>query len=122
MKKTLIFSTSTELVRIVPEGLVYISAEGNYCTLMTANGTARLLTMQLHDVEDLIDEQLGEDSVFVRYGRSLIINTDYVYTIDIPKQLLILSDHRFINFTVSASKDALRELKEEIEKGKRTRK
>ncbi len=119
MKRRLTFSTSTELVRITPEGLVYISADGNYCTILMADGEARLQTMQLGQVENLIDEQLGDaGNMFIRIGKSLIINIDYLYSINVTQQTLILSDNKSFKFTVKASKDSLKQLKDAIERAK----
>ncbi len=119
MKRRLTFSTSTELVRIAPEGLVYISADGNYCTLLMADGEARMLTVQLGQVEHLIDTQLGDaGNMFIRIGKSLIINIDYLYSINITQQSLILSDNKSFKFTVKASKESLKQLKDTIEKAK----
>ena len=55
-------------------------------------------------------------NVFIRIGKSLIINRNYIYYINIPKQQLVLSDARTVSHRVSASKDALRQLKELVEK------
>ncbi len=119
MKKRLTFSTSTELVRIAPEGLVYISADGNYCTILMADGEAKLQTIQLGQVENLINEQLGDaGNMFIRIGKSLIINVNYLYNINISQQLLILSDNRSFKFTVKASKESLKQLKDAIERAK----
>lgn len=49
-------------------------------------------------------------------GKSLIINQIYIYYINIPQQKLILSDSEAFIHTVSASKEALKQLKELIEK------
>ena len=42
MEKYLIISTTNDLVRIAPERIVYISSDGNYSTLIQADGETRL--------------------------------------------------------------------------------
>lgn len=117
MKATLIFSTTIELVRIAPEKVVYISSDGNYSSLVQADGEMRLLSFQLGQIEKMIEEQLGSaGNCFIRIGKSLIINRSYIYYINVPKQKLILSDAGSVNHTVNASKEALKQLKELIEK------
>ena len=74
----LTITTSTDLVRIAPDRVVYISS--------------------------------------IRIGKSLIINRNYVYYINIPKQKLTLSDAATFSHTVVASKEALKQLKELLEK------
>ncbi len=117
MRKPLIFSTTIELVRIAPEKVVYISSDGNYSSLIQADGEMRLLSFQLGQIEKMIEEQIGDaNNCFIRIGKSLIINRLYIYYINVPKQKLILSDAGAVNHTVSASKEALKQLKELIEK------
>ena len=114
MKKQLVISTSIDLVCIAPERIVYISSDGNYSTLVQTDNEARMLSYQLGQIEKMISSQLGnEGNIFIRIGKSLIINRSYIY---IPKQKLILSDVASFNHTVTASKEALKQLKELLEK------
>ena len=117
LKKYLIISTTTDLVRIAPERIVFISSDGNYCNLVQTDNETRMLTFQLGQVESMIRDQLGTDgNLFIRIGRGLIINRNYIYYINIQSQKLILSDVARFTHTVSASKEALKQLKELIEK------
>ena len=116
-KKYLIIATATDLVRIAPERIVYISSDGNYCNLFLTDNETRMLTFQLGQIEAMIHDQLGaEGNLFIRIGRSLIINRSYIYYINIQNQRLILSDNVRFSHTVSASKEAMKQLKELIEK------
>ena len=77
----------------------------------------RMLSYQLGQIEKMISSQLGSDgNIFIRIGKSLIINRSYIYYINISKQKLTLSDIASFNHTVTASKEALKQLKELIEK------
>ena len=117
LKKCLIISTANDLVRLIPESIVYISADGNYCNVMFTDNETRLLTHQLGIVEAMIHDQLGSEGLlFVRIGRGLIINRNYIYYINIQNQKLILSDNSRFSHTVSASRDALKNLKDLVEK------
>lgn len=117
MKKELVISTSIDLVRIAPEKIVYIASDGNYSTLVQTDNEVRMLSYQLGQIEKMISSQLGSDgNIFIRIGKSLIINRSYVYYINIPKQKMILSNIALFNHTVTASKEALKQLKELIEK------
>lgn len=117
MEKYLIISTSNDLVRIVPGRIVYISSDGNYSTLVQADGEMRMISFQLGQMEKLIADQLGsEGSMFIRIGKSLIINRNFIYYINITKQRLVLSNAASVNHTVPASKEALKQLKDLIEK------
>lgn len=117
MKRQLIISTSIDLVRIAPECIVYISSDGNYSTLVQTDGEIRMLSYQLGQIEKMIFSQLGgEGNNFIRIGKSLIINRSFIYYINIPKQKLTLSDVASFSHTVTASKEALKQLKELLEK------
>ena len=117
MKKPLIISTSIDLVRIAPDNIVYIASDGNYSTLVQTDNEVRMLSYQLGQIEKMISSQLGsEGNIFIRIGKSLIINRSYIYYINIPKQKLILSDVASFSHTVTASKEALKQLKELLEK------
>lgn len=117
MKKFLIISTTSDLVRIAPERIVYISSDGNYSTLVQTDGEMRMLSYQLGQIEKMIASQLGsEGNSFIRIGKSLIINRSYIYYINVPKQKLVLSDVMTFSHTVTASREALKQLKELLEK------
>ena len=117
MKKQLVISTSIDLVRIAPERIIYIASDGNYSTLVQTDGEVRMLTFQLGQIERMIADQLGsEGNNFIRIGKSLIINRSYIYYINVTKQKLTLSDVASFSHTVTASKEALKQLKELIEK------
>lgn len=117
MKKHLVISTSADLVRIAPERIVYIVSDGNYSTLVQTDNEMRMLSYQLGHIEKMISTQLGnEGNVFIRVGKSLIINRSYIYYINISKQKLTLSDVATFSHSVTPSKEALKQLKELLEK------
>lgn len=114
--KHILLSRNTELLRIHPDRLIYISSDGNYSNVVTLDNRSRLVTYQLGQIEDMIGEQLGDEgSIFLRLGRALIINTNYIHFIDISKQLIILSDCAGCYHELSASREVLIKLKAYIE-------
>ncbi len=54
MAKHLLITTSNDLVRIAPDRIVYLSSDGNYSTLVQADGEMRMLSYQLGQIEKLI--------------------------------------------------------------------
>ena len=116
MDRVVVISKGTELLRVPSARLVYISADGNYSEVMTVDGRKTLICLQLGQIEALMVEQLGAGITnFVRLGRGLIINIDYINHIDISKQILVMSDCRGIRKELSASREALIKLKELVE-------
>lgn len=57
MGRHIVISTSVDLVRIATEGVVYISSDGNYSTLIQADGGSRILTVQLGQLKELIEKE-----------------------------------------------------------------
>ena len=114
--KYLVISKGTEYLRIPPDKLMYVSSEGNYSNVVTMDGRSVLVSMQLGQIESLIGDHFGDDGCnFLRLGRSLIINVDYVFFIDITKQKLVLSDCTGNSHELMASREVLIKLRAYVE-------
>ena len=114
----LVISKGTELHSFPLDTLVFIIADGNYSEAITLDGHKALISMQLGQIELLMEQQLGsQKSNFIRLGRGLIINKEYIYHIDISKKLLIMSDCKGLCRELSASREALLKLKEYVATG-----
>lgn len=117
MGKNLLFITATELIRVPAEAVVFISADGNYSSIKMADGGEYVLTLQLGQMEKKISEMVDDnDNRFIRIGKSLIVNRDFITFINPARQKMILSDCRDFRHELSASRDALKALKDLIEK------
>ena len=90
---------------------------GNYSVMVLHDKTEHLFSFNLSHFQQLIEKQLKADaSLFIRIGKGLIINREYIYKINVGKQALILSDMKIEHtFVLSASKEALRQLKGLVE-------
>lgn len=112
MDRFVVISKGTELLRVPSARLVFISADGNYSNVVTQDNHSKMVSYQLGQLEDMIGTQLGDSgNNFLRLGRGLIINSDFVYSIDIAKQQLILSDCLNCYHELSASREVLIKLK-----------
>ena len=112
MTKFIVISTSTELLRIPSDRLMFITSDGNYSKIYTQDGHYRQVAYQLGQLEDIIGEQLGEEETpFIRIGKRLIVNRDYIYLIDVSEQAIIVSDCQGQYHTLQASRKALTEVK-----------
>lgn len=117
MDKRLVFTTSTEIVCVPSDTVVYITADGNYSVITLIDGESFVLTLQLGQIERRIAEMLeSDDNRFIRIGKSLIVNHDFITFINPVRQKIILSDCRTFHHEVTASKEALKALKELLEK------
>jgi len=138
MSYYLTFTNANEQIHIAAEWLIYVSSDGNYSDIHLLNGERHTLSQQLGTIEALIINQLqynkqdNEDidktllpvirllqihkPKFVRIGKSLIVNLHYVHYINPNKKQLILTDCQTFKTTLDASKDALKKLKDYLEK------
>ena len=114
MEKTYIFFNSRdELQRIDVSKIVYFEADGNYTDIVMVNKLRASVCMNLGEMEKAMAAQIGDAAkIFMRIGKRFIINMQYVYSINVLKQQLILSDYDHFAFQVSISKEALRKMKE----------
>ena len=108
MTPHLTISNTIGLYRFPIDSIVYIAAEGNYSRFKMADDDEQVLVCQLGQLEEIR---------FLRVGRSLIINLDYVYVINPSKGQLILSNGCGVRYPITASKDALTALKNAYDNG-----
>ncbi len=107
------FNSRDELQRIDVSKIVYFEADGNYTAIVMVNKLRASVCMNLGEMERTLAAQIGSESKhFMRIGKRFIINMQYVYSINVLKQQLILSDYDHFAFQVSISKEALKKMKE----------
>lgn len=111
-------STSTELVRVATDEIIYVRADGNYSDLVLTSGKSRKMTFQLHFFDEVF-RQL-RNNMFVRVGRSLIVNKRYIYVINLTEQMLVFAGQpiKVEIAPLKLSREALKQLKELLEKEK----
>ena len=116
MQLEFIISNATDLLRVSAVDIMCIQADGNYSTVIMIDGDERLVLFQLGQLEQMLNEQLGAAaSIFIRIGRGIIMNREYLYAINLPKQLLVLRSPTGYKRTLTASKESLRQLKKLID-------
>lgn len=118
MIEYLIVSNNALLVRVANNDIAYISSDGSYTTMKLINGEDYTFSFNLSSFERIIEQQLiNSAKMFIRVGRGLLINSNFIYVININKQELILANtSSSVKYTLHVSKEALRGLKSLIEK------
>ena len=112
-KVYIFFNSRDELLRIDVSKIVYFEADGNYTDIVMVNKLRAAVCMNLGEMEKAIAAQIGDEAkTFMRIGKRFIINMRYVYSINVLKQQLILSDYDHFAFQVNISKDALKKMKD----------
>jgi hypothetical protein len=114
MKDILIHNGGTELLKVRSSDIIYVEAEGNYCSMYLAGGFRQQLWFNRQKFIAVINEQMkAEKPVFISVGRSFIVNLAYIYLINPVQGDLILYDSRS-QIKLHASQEALNRLKEII--------
>lgn len=107
------FNSRDQLLRIDLQEIVYFEGDGNLTYIITPNKIKGTVSMNLSKMEDFLAMQYGKKaSIFFRLGKRFIINTKYIYSINVSKQKLILSNYHTFTFQLPVSKEALRKMKE----------
>lgn len=114
MKSTYLFLNSRdEFLRIDISRIAYFEADGNYTNIMMANGLKGIVCMNLAKMKEVLEASLKEKAaIFARIGKKYIINLGFVFKVDVARQNLVLSDGISFAYTLSLSKDALKNLKD----------
>jgi DNA-binding LytR/AlgR family response regulator len=107
------FNSRDKLIRLDVPKIVYFEGDGNYTYIVTANKQKVCVTMNLAHTEEALAAQLGDNAKqFMRIGKRFIINMNYIYQVDILKQMLMLSDYEHFLFQLPVSKEALKAVKD----------
>lgn len=111
---TLFFNTRDELVRVKLERVVFFEADSNYCHVYFANGAKATILTSLVNIENLIAERFKDASpLFIRIGKRYIVNRQFIFQINVPRQKLLLSDLVAPDiFELSVSREALKKMKQ----------
>jgi DNA-binding LytR/AlgR family response regulator len=109
------FNSRDKLIRLDVQRIVYFEGDGNYTYIVIANKQKVCVTMNLSHTENALAAQLGDNAKqFMRIGKRFIVNMNYIYQVDIQKQVLMLSDYERFLFQLPISKEALKAVKELI--------
>jgi len=105
-----------ELVVVESSLVALVKANGNYCSIFYINKREILLTVSISDIEQKLKKNNNDSDLFVKVGRSFIINQRFVHRIDLQRQLLILSNGESSDkdFVIKISKGLLKQYKNAI--------
>ena len=107
------FNSRDKLIRLDVQKIVYFEGDGNYTYIVTANKQKVCITLNLAHTEEALASQLGDNAKqFMRIGKRFIVNMNYIFQVDIQKQVLMLSDCERFMFQMPVSKEALKTVKE----------
>ena len=121
--KYIYFNSRDELIRLSINSIVYFESDGNYTNVITINKLRSTVGMNLGEMEKALASQLGTVStIFIRIGKRYIVNRNFIYKLNIQKQMLVLSDLMHFAFQLSISKEALKNMKQLLMENKNNNK
>lgn len=91
MPRYLYFNNRDEFFRIRLEDIVYFESDKNYSLLCMSTGQRIAFTLSMQRMQEYLVKSLGDQArAFIRVGKSYIINSTYVFNIDLSKRVLKL--------------------------------
>lgn len=93
MIEFLSIKNGAKLERFEHNDIVYIKADGNNSDiLLVETNNLRPIYMQLGQIAQLIKDQMIQTGTdFIRVGKSYIVNRNYISTVDVTNEKLILT-------------------------------
>lgn len=119
------FNTRDELTCIDTDLIALVQADGNYSKVIYITGKHTMLTHGISKIGEVLKLYNNQHNIFVRLGRSIIINHNYFQKIDLQKSVLFLGNGSTDEIRINLSKKVLKSYKEaiikkvEIQGGKR---
>jgi len=104
------FHTFNSTLLVAAVDIVYCAADGNYCKMFIVQNTEEAIFERLGEVE----EKLASTELFVRAGKSHLINKQYIYKIDAKKQICYLKSLADSLYRVEISAGGIAVLKNEF--------
>lgn len=112
----LYFNARDELTCININLIALVLADGNYSKVVYITKKEIILTYGISKIEEVLKSCNDSQNLFLRMGRSTIINHNYLHKIDLQKSLLILGDGGINEIKINLPKLVLKSYKEAIVK------
>lgn len=85
------FNTRDDLTAVDVNEIAVAQANGNYTKIVTRHRREVTVTTGISKVESALRDIKGDKPVFVRLGRSLIVNHDLLLKVDLQRQMVVLT-------------------------------
>lgn len=103
----------TQLTRVRPEDVVYLEADGNYTHMVLCSGKSFTFTRKIKDFYEVLN--MIEHSPFLKVGRSLIVNKNYIFQVNsIESRITLAGNGLSKEFSVVTRKEPVCELLERL--------
>lgn len=110
----LYFNARDELTCININLIALVQADGNYSKIIYITKKEIVLTHGISKIEEVLKSCNDSQNLFIRMGRSIVLNHNYLQKIDLQKSLLIMGDGGKNEIRVNLPKQVLKSYKEAI--------
>lgn len=100
------FRNYAGLILLKPEDIVYVKADGNYAQIGLANGDTEEIFERLGEIEKALPAH-----IFLRTGKSLVINRQYIRRINLKKCRIEVATPT-VSYPLEVSEKAIRLIKD----------
>ncbi len=105
-KQNYSFRTFNSLLIVRPEDIICCKADGNYSEMILLHGKDELVFERLCEIEKKLDP-----NIFIRAGKSCIINKNYIYKLDLKNTACIFRTPEGKTYEVVVSEKVMAYLK-----------
>lgn len=110
----LFFNSRDELTCVNINLVAAAVADGNYSKIVYVTKKEIMLTHGITKIEEALKMCNDHHNLFLRLGRSIVVNHAYLQKIDIPKGILTLGDGNENEIRISLPKQVLKTYREAI--------
>ena len=110
----LFFNSRDELICVDINLVAAALADGNYSKIVYITKKEITLTHGITKIEEALKTCNDNHNLFVRLGRSIVINHAFLQKIDIPKGILTLGDGKKNEIRISLPKQVLKTYRDAI--------
>lgn len=116
MKTKLSLGIYGEMFALDLEMVMYLEADDHYTIVYYSSGIHFMLPFCLSKVEEVINEKVVGETYLMRFSRKYIVNLNYVYHINVTKQIVQLCDNKGASYSLHIPKPVLRNYLEGMKK------
>lgn len=116
MKTKLSLVIYGEMFALDLEMVMYLEADDHYTIVYYSSGIHFMLPFCLSKVEEAIKEKVVGETYLMRFSRKYMVNLDYVYHINVTKQIIQLCDNKGASYSLRIPKLVLRNFLDGVKK------
>ena len=114
----ILLNSRDEILSIDLDKVIYFMADGNFTRIVLENRLVLTCGIGMGKMEEILAQYISKNPklLFVRAGKSHIININKIVQLNVLKQQVLLAGDNGLAFTVKVSREAIKGMKQLISK------